>query len=43
MNRLRLAVLGAAVLSNQWGPVLGAWGLVELVVMFWHLFTGRGG
>lgn len=43
MRRLRLAMLAGGVLSQQWPPVLGTWALIELVVMFWHLFTDNGG
>ena len=43
MRRLRLAMLAGGVLSQQWAPVLGAWFLIELIVMLWHLFTDSGG
>lgn len=42
MRRLRLAMLASGVLSQQWAPVLGAWALIELVVMLWQFFTDQG-
>lgn len=39
MTRLRLTILAAGALSQQWAPILGAWFLFEVLRMLWQLFT----